>query len=299
MADPVLGIDTSVIVPTYNRAGLLPRLMESLLCQDYEAAYEVVVVDDGSLDETPEILRAWSTRHSDRIRVFSQMNSGPARARNRGAREARGRFLAFLDDDCTPEPSWLRSLQAASLTSSVGAVAGAIVNGETSWVDRYINRESVIAHRMSEDGSVLELITSNAGINANTFAALAGFDETIRVAGGEDTEFSLRLHQAGHRIAYAALARVHHEPKRRLSAYLSMIYRHGRGRRSLGERFPSYRIHFPILRLLWVAWPFRIWMLKDFTRYRSGGASKTESIRYVLIRYLENLVRIAGYLRGV
>jgi glycosyltransferase involved in cell wall biosynthesis len=299
MANRGLGIDSSVIIPTYNRARFLPRLLEALLRQDYEAPYEVVVVDDGSMDETPKILAAWATHHSGRILVFSQKNSGPASARNRGAREARGRFLAFLDDDCTPEPSWLRSLQAASLTSSVGAVAGAIVQGETSWVDRYVNRESVIAHRMGDDGSVLELITANAGINASTFAALAGFDETIRVAGGEDTEFSLRLHTAGHRIAYAGLARVHHEPKKRLSAYLSMIYRHGRGRRRLGDRFSGYRVRLPILRLFWVAWPFRIWMIKDFARYRRGGAPNIESIRYVLIRYLENVVRIAGYLRGM
>jgi GT2 family glycosyltransferase len=152
---------------------------------------------------------------------------------------------------------------------------------------------------MSEDGSVLELITGNAGINASTFAALSGFDETIRVAGGEDTDFSLRLRQAGHRIAYTGLARVHHESKGRLSVYLSMIYRHGRGRRRLGERFSGYRIRLPILRLFWVTWPLRIWMFKDFARYRRGGAPRIESIRYILIRYLENVVRIAGYLRGV
>jgi hypothetical protein len=83
-----------------------------------------------------------------------------------------------------------------------------------------------------------------------------------------------------------------------LAGYLRMIFRHGRGRRRLGERFPAYRLKFPYLRLLWLAWPIRTWMLRDYLRYRRAGVRAIEAERYVFLRYLENLARVVGYIRG-
>jgi GT2 family glycosyltransferase len=288
----------SIIVPTFNRSALLPETLSALLQQDYPQDYEVVVVDDGSRDETPRVLEEWSGRHRGQLRVFRQVNGGPARARNRGCHEARGTFLAFIDDDCLAERSWLRSLEAALEGSRAAAVAGAVINPNEGWVGRYINLEAVIDHVVSRDGTVAELITGNAGVRAEVFRELGGFDEMIRVAGGEDTEFSLRLWAAGHHIVYAPEARVRHQSRVGLSGYLRMIFRHGRGRRRLCERFPVYRLRFPGLRLVWLAWPLRSWMPKDYLRYRSAAVPANEAFRYVLLRYLENLVRVAGYIRG-
>lgn len=289
---------SSVVIPTFNRASLLPAVLSAVFDQDYDGDYEMVVVDDGSTDATPSVLAELAERAPGRIRVIRQENSGPARARNRGAQEARGAFLAFLDDDCVAEPSWLRLLEAALTASGAAAVAGAVVNREVDWVGRYINREAVIAHVVSADGSVEGLITGNCGIPAALFRELGGFDETIRVAGGEDTELGLRLRATGHRIAHALDARVHHESRVGLASYLRMIFRHGRGRRRLGERFPDYRLSLPGLRLVWLAWPLRTWMARDFARYRRAGVAGAEAARYIGLRYLENLVRVAGYLRG-
>jgi GT2 family glycosyltransferase len=135
-------------------------------------------------------------------------------------------------------------------------------------------------------------------VDLDTFRGLGGFDEAIRVAGGEDTEFSLRLRAAGLRIALAPDARVSHESRVDFGAYLRMIYRHGRGRRRLGERFQVYRLGTPHLRLLWLAWPCRTWIVRDYIRYRSVGVPRTEALRYLVLRYLENIVRMAGYIRG-
>jgi glycosyltransferase involved in cell wall biosynthesis len=288
----------SVVVPTFNRCALLPRILDSLLKQDYEGEYEILVVDDGSRDGTPDVLKEWARRHPSRLRVFRQDNAGPARARNAGAAEARGQFLAFIDDDCVAEGPWLRSLQCALEESDAAAVAGAVINQEGTWVGRYVNRERVIDHVVSPEGTVLELITSNAGVWADIFSSLGGFDEAIRVAGGEDTEFSLRLRAAGLRIASAPAARVHHASRVDLSGYLKMIFRHGQGRRRLGERFPAYSLAVPQLRLLWLIWPLRSWTRRDYLRYRSAAVPHSEAFRYVLLRYLENIVRMAGYIRG-
>jgi len=292
-------IRASIVVPTYTRAGLLPKLLESLVNQDYEGEYEVLIVDDGSGDGTPEVLGEWSRRFPERIRVFFQRNSGPAAARNRGAQEAKGRFVAFIDDDCSAEAGWLRSLEETLEGTGAAAAAGTVVNLERTWVGRYTNRESVIDHVVSTDGSVAEFITANACVRIEIFKEIGGFDEAIRVAGGEDTDFSLRLRSAGYRIARAQRACVNHSSYQTCVEYLRMIYRHGRGRRRLGERFPGYRIRLPLLRLLWLAWPLRGWPIRDYGRYRAGDVPRRECLQYLWLRYLENIVRITGYMRGL
>src|SRR6185369_10255511 len=93
----------SIIVPTYERPAQLSRCLQSLGQLDYpKENYEILVVDDGSahpLDDVPFP-----------VRILRHENTGPAGARNFGASQARGEFLAFTDDDCQPDAGWLREL---------------------------------------------------------------------------------------------------------------------------------------------------------------------------------------------
>jgi glycosyltransferase involved in cell wall biosynthesis len=84
----------SVVIPTYNRAHLLPQALESVFAQE-EKDFEILVVDDGSTDDTEAVL----ARYEGRVRVLRQKNSGPAAARNLGIENARGDYVAFLDSD--------------------------------------------------------------------------------------------------------------------------------------------------------------------------------------------------------
>ncbi len=92
----------SVIIPTYNRKALLRQALESVFAQSYRD-FEVIVIDDGSTDGTEEALRPLF----ERIRYLSKPNGGPASARNRGIKEARGDYIAFLDSDDLWEPKFL------------------------------------------------------------------------------------------------------------------------------------------------------------------------------------------------
>src|ERR1700722_8506374 len=85
----------SVVIPTYNRAATVPRAIESVLAQTV-TDLEVIVVDDGSSDDTGKVLREM---FGDRIRYYSQANQGASVARNKGVEEARGEWIAFLDSD--------------------------------------------------------------------------------------------------------------------------------------------------------------------------------------------------------
>lgn len=88
----------TVVIPTYNRAHMLPRALESVLAQTFEA-FEVLVVDDGSTDDTVALMAEYEAR-DERVRYLVQpRNAGVSAARNRGLHEARGEFIAFLDSD--------------------------------------------------------------------------------------------------------------------------------------------------------------------------------------------------------
>lgn len=84
----------SVIIPTYNRASLIPRALDSVLSQTFKD-YEIVVIDDGSVDNTQEVIKPYW----DRIKYVRQKNGGISAARNRGIQESTGKYIAFLDSD--------------------------------------------------------------------------------------------------------------------------------------------------------------------------------------------------------
>ena len=100
----------TILIRTYNMARFLPRAIDSALSQDFPRdQYEVLVIDDGSTDDTPQVL----DRYGDRIRVIRQENQGPYRSANIGVRAARGEYFILLDADDTFEPQCLSRLVAA------------------------------------------------------------------------------------------------------------------------------------------------------------------------------------------
>jgi glycosyltransferase involved in cell wall biosynthesis len=115
----------AVVVPTHDRAHLLPRLVACLEAQRDVSAFEVVIVDDASTDDTPRVLAALVGRSALTMRVERlASNAGPATARNVGWRATSAPLVAFTDDDCLPQPQWLARLLAA-------ADAADIVQGRT------------------------------------------------------------------------------------------------------------------------------------------------------------------------
>ncbi len=117
----------SVVVPTYNRAGLLAETLGSILAQDCERL-EVLLVDDGSEDATSRVAAEWRERFRAergwRLECLAQEHGGGQRARNLGARESRGEFLCFLDDDDLLARDRLRGLLAAAREKSAGLAYG-------------------------------------------------------------------------------------------------------------------------------------------------------------------------------
>ncbi len=180
----------SVVIPTFNRRGMVFEAVESVLCQTWRD-WELVVVDDGSTDGTAEALEA--EFGDPRVRVFRQENAGASAARNRGARGTRGPLLAFLDSDDTWLPEKLeRQLEAlrehpespACYTEEIWYRRGRRVNPRTihakhgGWVfDRCL--------------PLCIISPSSILLSRGVFEGLGGFDESLPAC--EDYEFWLRL----------------------------------------------------------------------------------------------------------
>ena len=112
----------SVIIPTYNRAALVPRALDSVIAQTF-SDWEIVLVDDGSTDATPQLAAEYYRRLGDRLVCIREENRGSSSARNRGIDACRGRFVAFLDSDDEFAPTKLeRQLALFELRPELGFV---------------------------------------------------------------------------------------------------------------------------------------------------------------------------------
>lgn len=231
----------SFVVPTFRRPEALRLTLAALLSQDYPAdAYEVVVVDDGSGDQTAEVVLDLAGRDA-RIRYAPQPNSGVATARNNGAKAATGELLIFLDDDMLVEPEHIRAHLAAREHHGDCMVNGHWVFSdatraalEQSPFGRYrIALEDRIRERIPkvalDDGrfEVASVTAANLGVSARTFARLGGFDERFPYAGYEDQEFAYRAREAGSRFIYDPAIRLQHNDERVTLEQFSRRYQRG------------------------------------------------------------------------
>lgn len=195
LEDPLV----SVIMPAYNSRAYLAEAIQSVLDQDYQAL-ELIVVDDGSTDGTPDVARLFG----ERVHVIEQRNSGPAAARNRGVSVAHGEFIAFIDSDDIWLPGKVRA-QVDYLRDNpdVGVVFGRLIrwfaNADGSFgspPELHVPASGqIIVHE--ESGwiypemlldSVIWIVS--AMVRKSLWNSLGGLDESLRV--GEDYDFFIR-----------------------------------------------------------------------------------------------------------
>jgi GT2 family glycosyltransferase len=190
----------SVVVPTRDRPDGMARLLDALEAQTLRGdRLEVVVVDDGSTAPLPEHPRIDRLLRHDR-------SLGPATARNAGWRAASAPLIAFIDDDCRPEPGWLEAGLAAHR-----AAPRAIVQGRTRPEPHEEERlADPLARSIRVDRLGPFFETCNIFYPRILLEEVGGFDETIPTAGSEDTDLALRALEAGAGAAFASEALVNH-----------------------------------------------------------------------------------------
>jgi GT2 family glycosyltransferase len=192
--------DISVVVPTHNRAQRLRALLASLMQQE-GPAFEVIVVDNASSDATLEAVADADQAGLHVRAVHLPQPLGPAVARNRGWRSARGELVVFCDDDVVARPGWLAALAAAHERDPE-----AVVQGRTEPDPRELPRLSAFARSQSASGPGPWFQTCNIAYPKALLERLGGFDESFWEAAGEDTDLGWRAIEAGARVIYEPAA---------------------------------------------------------------------------------------------
>jgi glycosyltransferase involved in cell wall biosynthesis len=221
----------SIIIPTFARPAKLRRCLDAIA--RLEAAtfsFEVVVVDDGG-PQPLDILIAPSAPDLD-VRLIRQSHAGPAAARNAGVAVARGQFLAFIDDDCTPAPDWLlafmREIERDDRRLLGGRVENALSENPYSSASEQISQ---FVYEYNRTGGALEpfFTTNNIAVAADLFRAVGGFRTSIPSATAEDKEFCDRWRAHGLALAHVPSAVVHHAHDLTFVRFLRQHYDYGRG----------------------------------------------------------------------
>ena len=236
----------SVIVPTYQRGPVVVELIAALCRQNYDGVFEVVVVIDGSTDDTAQRLEATVTPFP--LRVIWQPNAGLACARNRGARAAIGEIFVFLDDDMEPDVQFLAE-HDRSQRDGADVVAGAVplhpdsprsllADGVAAWADARSRRLSRAGHALRFN----EIVSGQVSIRRDVFERLGGFDERFTAGGSygnEDLDFGHRLLLAGYRPVFNPRAVTRQRYIVTAAAHLRQYADAGRADVALARKYPA------------------------------------------------------------
>ena len=204
----------SVIVCSYNGAKTLDRCLASLRQVEYPD-YEVILVDDGSTDNTREI----AARHPW-VRAIHQENKGLSAARNIGAEAATGEIIAYTDSDCMADPEWLYFLVGTLLGGDYAGVGGPNISPPAeNWVQACVAAApGGPSHVLLTDVVAEHIPGCNMAFYKWAFEKVGGFDIEYRKA-GDDVDFCWRLQQEGQIIAFSPAAIVWHYRRFTLTAF--------------------------------------------------------------------------------
>jgi len=221
----------SIVIPTYNRPKQLASCLQAISGLTYPRdRFEVIVVDDGGHTPLDVIVKSFSDRLV--VRLITQTNSGPALARNRGAFDAQGDFLAFTDDDCRPSSSWLHALADAFLETPDCGVGGKTINSLPD--NPYSTTSQLLLDYLYEyynqnlHGAKF-FASNNMAFPRKAFLESGGFDAKYRQAAAEDRELCDRWVSQGRRLQYVPEALVSHAHSLALGTLWQQHFSYGRG----------------------------------------------------------------------
>jgi GT2 family glycosyltransferase len=223
----------SVIVCSYNGAETLEDCIRSLTTLDYPN-YEVIVVDDGSTDNTRAILERYP-----RVRAIHQANQGLSAARNAGFQAATGSIIAYTDSDCFADPNWLTQLVYQFQNTDAAAVGGPNLPPEDGRLAACVAASPGQPTHVLESDQVAEHIPGcNMAFRREALEAINGFDSLYRKA-GDDVDVCWRLQQAGYWITFAPGAFVWHHRRQNVGAYLRQQIGYGEAEALLRFKHPA------------------------------------------------------------
>jgi GT2 family glycosyltransferase len=259
----------SVILPTFNRADVLARTVAAWAAELVVQQDQLLIVDDGSTDATPQLLENLVLRHPGLLQFWRQSNAGPAAARNRALEVATGRWVLFAGDDVMPESGLVTAHLAAHERWPHTAVLGDIrwhpEMPQTRFIRWLGSAGAQFAFSGLKHGDALPptmAYTSNLSLSRHLLPSVPVFDEAFRAACWEDVDLGIRLQARGVALRYAADAIALHlhptdlkrarQRAERIGFYRALLeQKHGIvAPRRTGCREQSKRVCAPVLRAM-------------------------------------------------
>ena len=244
--------EISIIIPVYNATATISKTLSSLERLDFPAEQlEIILVDDGSTDNTLDVLRKWGAANKEnkslpKVSIIKQKNQGPGAARNNGVKNSKANLVYFTDSDCAIKPDCIKQLfQKFRDDVRLGAVGGAI---ELPPEER--NIWAVADHYASwyhhnprlKPHYVRSTPTANLMVKKEVFETIGYFKEKIKA--GEDVEFGARMEQAGYKFYSLNTAYVYHYNRTSLKDFFRHAYKWGYFGASVRINNPATKYHY-------------------------------------------------------
>jgi cellulose synthase/poly-beta-1,6-N-acetylglucosamine synthase-like glycosyltransferase len=248
----------SVLIPMHNEEAVASTVLDAVLRADYPRdRLEIIPIDDGSTDRTPEILAGYQQR-DPRVRPLRRADDAPRGKQhglNDGLAVAQGEIVVVYDADYVPPRGQIRELVAAFLDPRVGAVMGRVVpvNADRNLLTRILDLERAGGYQVDQQARYnLGLVPQYGGtvgaFRADLVRALGGFDPQVLA---EDTELTFRLVTRGWRVAYANHAECYEEAPERWRVRARQIRRWSRGHNQVLFRYALRVWRTPHLPTFW------------------------------------------------
>ncbi|MEN6484193.1 MAG: glycosyltransferase, partial [Syntrophobacteraceae bacterium] len=223
----------SVVVCTYNGHRTICDCLDGLKKVEYPN-FEVIIVNDGSKDNTGELIKDYG------FRVITTENRGLSNARNTGMRAAKGEIVAYIDDDAIPDPHWLTYLAASFLSTDHVGIGGPNLPpaSDGSIAACVANSPGGPIHVLLTDEEAEHIPGCNMAFRKSALMAIDGFDHRFRIA-GDDVDLCWRLQQNGGTLGFSPAAMVWHHRRNSVKAYWKQQLNYGKAEADLEKKWPE------------------------------------------------------------
>jgi GT2 family glycosyltransferase len=223
----------SVVVCSCNGGRTIDQTLTALEHLDYPN-YEIIVIDDGSTDQTSAIASR------PKVRLIRTENNGLSAARNLGMNVATGEIVAYIDDDAYPDPDWLTYLASSFLRTPHVGIGGPNLAppGDGAIADCVANAPGGPVHVLLSDEIAEHIPGCNMAYRREQLMGIGGFDARFRVA-GDDVDICWRLQERGWTIGFAPAAVVWHHRRKSIRAYLKQQFNYAKAEALLADKWPS------------------------------------------------------------
>ena len=300
----------SLIIPVFNRPQEIDELLSSLISQNFQKPFEVVIIEDGSSISCQDVVERY--KYNLDISYYYKSNSGPGDSRNFGMLKAKGDYFIIFDSDCIIPPDYLTEVEKELNLNYVDCFGG-----PDKALDSFSDVQKAINFAMtsfittggirggSEKIDKFQPRSFNMGISKKAFESSGGFG---KIHPGEDPDLSIRLWQLGFETKLFPKAYVYHKRRIDWSKFYKQVNKFGKARPILNEWYPKYSkitFYFPTLFLLAFLLSIATAFFKNyillvvFTTYIEilfiVALLQTKSLKIGLLSVLATLIQFYGY----